>query len=51
MAACRFEEAKEIARMAEAAGSAAIHVSCGAYGTYFGYNRAQMGNPEGIWRK
>ena len=43
----QIEEAKEIARMAEAAGSAAIHVSCGAYGTYFGYNRAQMGQPRG----
>ena len=40
-------EAKEIARLAEAAGSAAIHVSCGAYGMYFGYNRAQMGQPPG----
>ena len=43
----KIAEAKEIARMAEAAGSAAIHVSCGAYGAYFGYNRAQMGQPRG----
>ena len=41
------DEAREIARMAEAAGSAAIHVSAGGYGTYFGYNRAGMGQPDG----
>ena len=42
-----IDEAREIARMAEAAGSAAIHVTGGAYGTYSGYNRAGMGQPEG----
>jgi NADPH-dependent 2,4-dienoyl-CoA reductase/sulfur reductase-like enzyme len=42
-----IDGAREIARMAEAAGSAAIHVSAGGYGTYFGYNRAGMGQPEG----
>jgi 2,4-dienoyl-CoA reductase-like NADH-dependent reductase (Old Yellow Enzyme family)/thioredoxin reductase len=42
-----LDEAREIARMAEAAGSAAIHVTGGGYGTYSGYNRAGMGQPEG----
>ena len=42
-----IEEARETSRMAEAAGSAAIHVSAGGYGAYFGYNRAGMGQPEG----
>ena len=42
-----IDEAREIALMAEAVGSAAIHVSAGGYGTYFGYNRAGMGQPEG----
>jgi 2,4-dienoyl-CoA reductase-like NADH-dependent reductase (Old Yellow Enzyme family)/thioredoxin reductase len=42
-----INEAQEIAQMAEVAGCAAIHVSGGGYGTYFGYNRAGMGQPEG----
>ena len=42
-----IDEAKEIARMAETAGSNAIHVSAGAYGHYSGYNRAGMGQPKG----
>ncbi len=43
----KIDEAKEIARMAEMAGSNAIHVSAGAYGRYSGYNRAGMGQPKG----
>ena len=42
-----ISEAKEIAQMAETAGSDAIHVSAFGYGSYFGYNRAGMGQPEG----
>ncbi len=42
-----IEEARKTARMAETAGSDAIHVSAFGYGSYFGYNRAGMGQPEG----
>jgi NADPH-dependent 2,4-dienoyl-CoA reductase/sulfur reductase-like enzyme len=33
--------------MAENAGCDAIHVSAGAYGSYYGFNRACMGQPKG----
>jgi 2,4-dienoyl-CoA reductase-like NADH-dependent reductase (Old Yellow Enzyme family)/thioredoxin reductase len=42
-----IDESKEIARMAEKAGSDAIHVSAFGYGTYYGYNRAGTGSPGG----
>jgi 2,4-dienoyl-CoA reductase-like NADH-dependent reductase (Old Yellow Enzyme family)/thioredoxin reductase len=42
-----LDQSKQIARMAEKAGCDAIHVSAGGYGSYYGYNRAQMGQPRG----
>jgi 2,4-dienoyl-CoA reductase-like NADH-dependent reductase (Old Yellow Enzyme family)/thioredoxin reductase len=42
-----IDEAKKIALMAEKTGCAAIHVSAGGYGSYYGYNRACMGQPKG----
>jgi 2,4-dienoyl-CoA reductase-like NADH-dependent reductase (Old Yellow Enzyme family)/thioredoxin reductase len=43
----KIDESKQIARMAEVAGCDAIHVSAGGYGSYYGYNRAHMGQPWG----
>jgi 2,4-dienoyl-CoA reductase-like NADH-dependent reductase (Old Yellow Enzyme family)/thioredoxin reductase len=42
-----IEESKKIAQMVAEAGSDAIHVSAFGYGSYFGYNRACMGQPRG----
>jgi 2,4-dienoyl-CoA reductase-like NADH-dependent reductase (Old Yellow Enzyme family)/thioredoxin reductase len=42
-----IDESKQIARMTEKAGCDAIHVSAGGYGSYYGYNRAHMGQPRG----